>query len=801
MAGALDGITVVDLTTGMAGALATMLLCDNGARVIRLEPPDGRPERRRPGYAVWDRGKESVILDLSPALEQRDVSQVVGAGGPRACRELDLFHGLVGMADVLVESFAPSSAYQRVVDYDGLASINPGLVHCSITAYGKAGPLRDRDDAPDLVKARLGVLAVQPASRPGPVHVMNPLPSVGAGALAALGIVASLYAREKAGRGRKVETSLIQGALLYSNKVVGERLSRRRRQTSPTGDLPFYSAYECADGDWIQLACIHSGFVDLAAAVMGVAEMLVEMGLGDGGVPESDEARKRLSDMVAGVMKTKPYREWAALFEEADVPYARVCTSQEAMDDPQVRFNEMVVELEDPELGLVSQMGLPVKLARTPGRVRGPRPPPGQDGEKLLAELDSRPIPKMHASHSQGDALEPPLKGVGVMEITNVIAGPSAGKLLSELGADVVKVEPLEGDFSRPAAGEYFYYLNLNKRSVSVNARTPEGKEVVRGLVAQEDVLLANLRPGATDRMGLGSEVLEGLNPRLVEVHVTAYGPAGPYVTRPGLDPLIQAMVGLERIQGGPQGPPVFMARLAPADYTAGALAALGTVMALFVRERTGLSQRVDVSLLGSGIVVASENFMRYEGSGGQTVAGGDQYGLGALHRVYETSKGWLYLIAEGDEEWPALCEALGRGDLCHDSRFASPQARLESDSALADELARTFRSRSSQEWLRTLEEANVSCAPVVEGYERGFFADPHAMANDLIVENQHPTVGLLKTSGNSIGFGGTPPIRSRPPPLLGQHTREVLRELGYAQGQIDELYDKGVVKTEASSE
>ena len=358
MGSALDGITVLDLTHGMAGALAGMFLCDNGARVIRVDRPGTEGQRIDPGYAVWDRGKESIFLDLSSALG--DV-QTDGRGVGEASenqRELSYFDQLVMSSDVLLESFAPSSAFQALVDYSRLSSGNPRLVHCSITGYGREGPLKDRPADDDLAMARVGILSTQPAFRPGPVHVIHPVPTVGAGILAAQGIVAALYAREKTGVGRKVDTSLMAGALLYAPKFsTGEKPAQGTPRPMPratVGGGAFYSAFKCEDGTWIQLGCVHDRFVKLAASAMGIQYVFDDEKFGDGRNVPTEEARKELFGIVTDAIKTRPYEEWATLFEEADVPYALVRTTQEAMDDPQVRINDMVMQQDDPALGAVT---------------------------------------------------------------------------------------------------------------------------------------------------------------------------------------------------------------------------------------------------------------------------------------------------------------------------------------------------------------------------------------------------------------------------------------------------------------
>ena len=797
MTSALDGITVLDLTDGMAGALAGMLLCDNGARVVRVDTPGTEDQRSDPGYAVWDRGKESVYVDLSRALGDVQADRRGLSERSVSRRELANWHNLLMGSDVLLESFAPSSAFQTLVSYSELSSRVPRLVHCSITGYGPQGPLKDQPAGDDLAMARVGILANQPSFRPGPVHVIHPLPSVGAGILAAQGIVAALYARDKTGVGRKVATSLMAGALLYVPKVSGEKLVQRSVQRATVGGGPFYSAFESEDGNWVQLGCVHSRFVGLAASVMGIEDVMADPRFGDGRNVPTEEARKELYGIVADAIKTKPYEEWATLFEKADVPYALVCTTQEAMDDPQVRLNDMVIQQDDPALGAMSYMGLPVKLTGTSGKIKGGRPVPGQHTDSVLSAL-SGVEPQSSSVHGPpAEPLAPPLEGVRVLEAANVIAGPTAGKLLSALGAEVIKLEPPDGDISRPTAPPYFYLLNSNKRSISVNARTQEGSEVAKRLAAKADILIANMRPGATDRIGIGTSALDELNPAIIEAHVTAFGWTGPYAHRPGLDPLAQALIGLQRAQGGPENPPVFLGGLAPNDYVAGALGALGAIMALHARRRTGRGQQVHTNLLNAGIVISSNEFLSFKGKPPRRFADKGQYGLSALHRLYATAEGWIYLAAESERCWLGLCKALDREDLASDPRFASPNARTENDAALTLKLEQTLSVRTSTEWLSVLAEKRIPCAPVVEEYDEGFFSDPQAIANEMVVEYQHPNVGSYKVYRNLIKFANTADVDARPTPTLGQHTSEVLGELGYSQSEIDELYREGVVNTE----
>ena len=771
---ALEGITVLDLTDGPAGAIATMFLADNGARVIHAMPEGGGAMRTDPAYRIWDRGKESIFLDV-----QADVSA---------------FRRMAAASDVLIESWPPSSGIHEIAGYEAIAPINRRLVHCSITAYGRSGPLRDEPAHADLVMARAGILASQPSFDGDPIHVVHPLPQVGAGLLAAQGIVASLVAREKTGAGRKVETSLLAGALVYSPKVGGDSYAPRPYVATPSGGSPFYSVMECSDGNWLHLGCIHAGFIERAAEAMGIAEVVAEPKYGFGRSPETEPLRQELYDIVADTVRTKTYAEWAEIFERADVPYARAGTAEEGMENEQALHNDMVIEVDDPLFGRVTQMGLPIKLTRTPGKVSRGAPVPGEHTDAALAEFAAEPPPPADGPVS----VTPPLRGVRVLELTNVLAGPTAGKMLSDLGAEVVKMESPAGDISRSDTLSTFHYLNSNKRSISLNAATPGGREAAQRLAARSDVLLANMRPGATERLGLGGNDLASLNPRIVETHVTAFGWDGPYAHRAGVDPLAQALTGLQRAQGGESLPPVYLAALAPTDFTAGAMGALGALLCLYTRERHGVSQKADTNLLSAGILLSVEGFMRYEGKPPRRAPQRHQRGLAALHRIYRARDGWLYLAAESEKGWAVLRSASGLESLAADERFASSRSRAENDGPLSDALSELFASENVGHWLGLLNGTAALCAPVVEGFALGYFESEQAAANDMIVELQHPTFGLLKLMRKGVAFPGSDDISYLPTPLLGEQGEAVLLESGLAPARIGELRASEVLRVEA---
>ncbi|MEE8302852.1 MAG: CoA transferase, partial [Candidatus Tectomicrobia bacterium] len=521
-----------------------------------------------------------------------------------------------------------------------------------------------------------------------------------------------------------------------------------------------------------------------------ITDVLEEPKFGRGRLPQTQEADLELREVVGNVIRTRPYDEWAKQFEASDVPFARARLTEESMDDPQVEANEMVVELQDPEVGPIAQMGVPIRFSETPGKVKGARALPGTEPGRLPEGLTE--VASSAGQQPSQAKFDPPLQGYRILEITNLIAGPTGGRLLADLGADVIKLEPLTGDISRPIGRTYFFNVNANKRSISVDTRTPEGKEIVQKVAASSDALLANLRPHATERMGIGADVA----PNLIETHLTGYGWTGPYARRPGIDPLAQALMGLQRAQGGPENPPVFPAQLAPTDYTTGAMGALGTILALFAKARTGVVQRVDTNLLNGGIVLSSEWFTRYQGKPTRRLADKGQYGLDPFHRLYKVNDGWIYVVAETEAERLDLCRALDHEDLLR-QHADSPPGHHPNDTPLAHALVRLFSVLSLQETLNCLQAASVPCAPAVAGDSEIFLNDPHAMANDMIATFQHPVVGNLRVAWQYVQFGNTKPTQGKSTPLLGEQTQEVLREVGFTDQAIAAFYNKGVVKTE----
>lgn len=388
-----------------------------------------------------------------------------------------------------------------------------------------------------------------------------------------------------------------------------------------------------------------------------------------------------------------------------------------------------------------------------------------------------------------------PLDGIRAVDLSQVIAGPYGTALLSYAGVDVIKVEAPGGESGRNLAGGFFGY-NRGKRAICIDLQKPEGQAVFHRLARDwADVIVENFRPGVVERLNVDYKTIASLNPRIIYVSATAFGSSGPYSHRPGYDPLLQAMTGVERAQGGRHNPPVFL-RIAITDLTTGLMHAAAIAMALYHRERTGRGQHVKASLMRSGIFINGDAFTRYPGRPGRILPDAGQHGLGPLDRMYEAKDGWIFILVEDDQgRWEKLCSVPGLDEALADGRFRTPADRAQHADDLAAVLEKAFRSDSAEAWLAKLEAAGVPAAPVIEGYGRQFFEDVQPIVNRYTVFGEHPERGHMEQSGNYIGYSLTPTSQEgRTAPLLGQHTDEIMAELGYSEAEVASLRAAGAI-------
>ena len=393
-----------------------------------------------------------------------------------------------------------------------------------------------------------------------------------------------------------------------------------------------------------------------------------------------------------------------------------------------------------------------------------------------------------------------PLAGMRVLELAQIMAGPTCGMLLADMGADVIKVEKLPGGddargYREPRVnGESapFLVLNRNKRGIALNLKHAAGREVLLKLVERADVLTENFRKGTLEKLGLGYDVLAQVNPGLIYCAISGYGRTGPFADKGGFDLIAQGFAGLMSITGEPGGPPAKTGN-SVADINGGILAALGIAAAYAHKLKTGQGQVVDTSLMEAALQQTYWHAAIWFATGGTPGPTGSAHILTAPYQAFRTADGWINIGGANQTNWERIAEVLGHPEWRDDPRFATNSARMANLPALVEQMNAVLVTRSQAQWVEAFDAAGVPVGPVHSVGEA--LSHPQTLARGMVVDLEHPKAGATKALGCPIHFSATPTAITRPSPMLGEHTRELLREHGYDDAAIDALVRDGVVE------
>lgn len=824
MTGVLDGITVLDLSWGVSGPVTGMLLADHGARVTKIEPPGGDPFRSLSGARVWHRGKRSAFLDLTDTADH------------------DVFLALAAHADVLIESYEPGVTTKLGIDPDTLLARNPRLVHCSITGYGNEGRHAHRPAIDALVAARTGqqwesrgvvggtiarlagVEGIMPgleapegcwvgAERDGPLFSGIPWPSFAAAYLATLAISAALRAREVTGRGQHVHTSLFQATLCSTlgGWMRVENPHAENFQTwiiDPRAPKGFFRA---ADGRWTHHWVPLPGFVlevsagdrlEITPETASPRKSATRIGMH----PDEMVLLHHYTPLMAEAVAKFPAQEWVDIAAKVGVPIQVVRSPEEALLDPSFLADGCVVEVDDPELGPIRQVGRVYELSKCPTDPPRPAARPGEHTDDVRAEAAALLAAASDRSSTEVDGSAPertlraPLDGIVVLDLGLAVAGPFGTQMLADLGATVIKVSTLTDDYWM--SNHIAMCCNRGKRSIAIDLKTERGMQILHELVRRADIVQHNMRYEAAERLGVDYEALRAIKPDLIYCHTRGFE-KGERASLPGNDQTGAALAGTEWMDGGldDDGNPVWPV-ISLGDTGNGFLSAIAMVQALYHRDRTGEGQFVDTSIVYAHLLNNSMAWVSPDGSARAPRPSLDrmQQGWHALYRIYRTADGWLCVAACSDAHWRALCEAVGRSDLVSDPRFADAQARAQHDVELRSILDDVFAEKSASDWFDLLDAAGVPCEVSTPDFVLGLYDDPEMIEKGWVTSYHHPVVGKIDAAGLLFDFSDTPGRVMGPPFVPGQHTRDILHELGYDDATVDQLAaDKVVLDRSAS--
>ncbi len=760
MPGPLEGLVVVDASWGMPGAVTGMLLADYGATVVKVERPGGGPDRESPARAAWERGKRSVTLDLASAEGVARLLELIGA------------------ADVFIESFRPGAATERGFGYDLVHRDHPRVVYCSITGYGQDGPWRDRPGFDSLVAARLGVMAEQTGHQPGPTFLGHPSIGYGTAFLATIGILGALRARHLTGAGQFVDASLLDSVVAQSamnwwwNAYDVSYLARSGTELGFGRNRIITDLFLCGDGEYLMIHTGGEGGFKRTMDILGVGDVVRSIDGPEMAVPLDDDEYHAARHLAPAAFAARPREEWVKLFHAADLAALPVLHPTEVLLDEQVRFADVVVELPDHAGRPLRQVGPVIKFRASPPDRPTAAPLVGADDgqfDELLAGMSPQredtaaPRPLAHA-----------LDGLRVLDFSSFFATAYGAKLLADLGADVIKVETLGGDQMRPMP-DLFEASNRGKRNLAVDLKSPAGREVVARLVATSDVVMHNLRPGKAEKLGIGYDELAGIRPDLIYCYLPGFGSAGPKAHLKSFAPLVSGFTGL-LYEGSGEGNPPIRRVIGNEDYYNGFLGAVAVLLALEHRNRTGQGQYLESPHLHSSLFVTTEQCL---GPDGQAVSpwqlDHDQRGFGPLWRLYATADGWLVLACLGDACFARLTAALALDG------FAHPDAPGGDPVKLADAIGERLGSLTSEEAFALLDGNGVPCeVALADPYMPEFLWDEWAHETQRVVEHEHYSVGFIREMGLTVRLSDTPGIIKGAAPRLGQHTVEILHELGY---------------------
>lgn len=756
----LKGLKVLDLSSGPAAGLATMILGDFGAHVFRVEDPDFAELNHQNASRMWLRGKQ--ISEGAPVDLARD-------------------------CDVLVIS-KPNGHPE--ISFETASANNSGIIYAEVTAFGDLLPEASNIPISEpMVAAKMGRMHAMSSitSEPGPKYSAVQVATHASAHNLVAGILAALFERARSGLGQRVSTSIVHGLMPYDQpgslmlQVAPPPPPRPKGGKPPLGaGMPTlnYHPVQCKDGRWLQLGNL---LPHLFVNFMKATEL-------DHLIDEVANNQEMVRDAILSKMQERTADEWMAHFIAdggvAGHPYQ---TAEDALDDPDMIDNGHVVELEG-----VKQLGPFANLTGTPAEIGGKRD-----------DKDTWPLVTPQASENT----DAPLSGIKVVELATIIASPLGASFLSDLGARVIKVETIGGDPFRAMGGGYgALRCNQGKESIGVDLKSSEGQSLVHELIRDADIVIHNFRPGVPERLAIDYKTLSAINPELIYVSANGYGPFGPGALRPSTHPIPGAAMGGAGYQAGGvptdglldnEGLRAASKRLMRAnevnpDPNTAVVVFSSALMGLMARETTGHGQQIFVDMFAANAYANFDDFVAFDGKIQRPALDAALRGPTPLSRIYACQNDtWIYLGIQRETDWEKFCQHTDSSLL---DRFPRALASLDADLSIA--LSALFQTQDADIWEEQLLGANIGCVRADQhSLSEAFFAECRENS-PLMTRVQHATLGDYYRHQPMVNFSRSQLSVDAAIPG-GHHSRELAIEAGLSQTQVDEFFERGLLWSE----
>tara|TARA_B100001142_G_scaffold327961_1_gene386861 strand:- start:7609 stop:10041 length:2433 start_codon:yes stop_codon:yes gene_type:complete len=800
-----NNLNVLDLGIGPVGGLASMILADHGANVLAVEPPGGDPFRKMESSSIWMRNKESIELDFTNQKDKKELQ------------------ALLSNTDIVIIARSPKEQKKLGLTYSELTQYKKDLVYCSINGFGNKGKYKNYpgyDATISAISGRMQTLS-SIVNREGPSYSIVPVASHAAAFNACTGIAAALIKKELTGAGQMVEISLLRSLMLYDfHELFLEQLAKKNNKLyGPNGEFGTidrnpalsYQPFLTKDGLWIQTGNLVERLFLAFAKEMKLNEEDIKKSNQSFHHQEFQKIKENLRKQIIDTGKKHTARYWTKKFNKnGNIANEVYLSTQKALSQKDIIANNNVIEINTANHGSFKQVGFIANFSGISQSIYKNPPEINQHKKNTLKKFKS----KTSIQQKKKNTTSLPLSDITIVEIASVIAGPLASSILSDLGARVIKIEPITGDPFRSYRDEIpITKVNAGKESIAIDLKSSKGKKIMHQLIKNADVLVHNNRPGVAERLDFGYERIKKINKKIVYAWINAYGSKGPSLSKPGAHPIAGAVLGGALRQAGIEihnnkldyeklstkkiidlARQIHAANEPSPDPNTSVVAAAAISMGIYRLIKDSTGSFIETNMLGANAYAQLHEFYNFKDRKLPEMLDKNLFGISPYKRLYRTKKNqknqWVLLMIQNKNEWSLFCRLAKK--LSPINKLSSKQYG-KSDNTVVKNVESFFSKFAAQKLEKYFIKNGINCV-VADGEKFGPFLmnNTHSKANVLTASTKTKW-GQIHRHAPVVTFSKSKTIIKKPM-NLGEHTNKILRELGYKQEEIKALANSSII-------